>query len=487
MVSRYTKALLPLCLCCITIILGLSIGGETGQYQVLGSEMITNIQVMEDHRDALTRWREIGVKDALLVNIDAHDDLREFPPDKLAELKSEPLPVNGRESKAAGYEEKHSAVSNSNFIQAAASLGIVKKVIWVVPDTFELFTDSGQRLAEFLRKNGFSARDIGTFRRKNQSFTGSSDGVPLIICDIGNLPDLNEPILLTIDVDYFPAMIKAKRPEITEALKNTFKALYKKEYKIRDASVAYSVNGGFLDCRYRWVGDLVIDTLRIPGLLSQKSLPCRYDYLQSVDLLLLLKHHKELLHEISKFQAKGGSAPDVFLYAATAFQGLGETEKAFLYAENACLSDSRYCYGLAELGTSMLDKGDIAAAERFFLRGYELSPKMDLGQFRLAMALKGSGRLDEAIRYFKVFRNRYGPFPIDFYIAETFLLKGDSSSALQYYNSGRSEIVRNPSVMDRFGDFSVIEKGAAFYEQLGFTQYATLLREKIKHRPIHGV
>jgi len=487
MVNKYAKALLLLCLCCISILLVLLIGGETRQYPVLGSDMIANIQAMEDHRDALTRWRDIGVKDALLVNIDAHDDLREFPSDKLAELRGEALPMNGRKSEAAGYQKMHSAVSNSNFIRAAASLGIVKKVIWVVPDTFELFTDSGQRLAELLRRNGFSARDISSFRRKNHSFSGSSDGLPLVICDIGTLPDLNEPILLTVDVDYFPAMIKAKRPEITAALKNTFKALYKKKYRIRDATVAYSVNGGFLDCRYRWVGDLVIDTLRIPGLLSQESLPCRYDYLQSVDLLLLLKRHKELLHEFSMFQIKGGSAPDVFLYAATAFQGTGETENAFLYAEKACLSDSSYCYGLAELGTSMLDKGDIAAAERFFLRGYELSPNMDLGQFRLAMALKGSGRLDEAISYFKVFRNSYGPFPIDFYIAETFLLKGDNSSALKYYNSGRSEIVRNPAVMDRFGDFSVIEKGAAFYEQLGLTQYATLLRERMKHRPIQGV
>jgi tetratricopeptide (TPR) repeat protein len=482
-VKNFTNPLLLLCLCCITITISL-LWGERRQYPVLGTDMINNIEVIEDHKYALPHWRDIGVRDAVLVHIDAHDDLREFPPDKLDELKSESLHMKGRQSNVAEDQEKYPAVSNSNFIQAAARLGIVKKMIWVVPVTFDLFSDSGQRLAALLKECGFSDSDISTFRRKNNCFTGFSDGLPLTVCDIGTLPDLNEPILLTIDIDYFPAMIGAKRPEIPDALKDTFNALYKKRYKIRDATVAYSVNGGFLDCRYRWVGDLVVDTLRIPGLLSQKILPYRYNYLQSVDLLFQSRRYKELLHEFNTFQSEGGIDPNVYLYAAKTYQDLGQTEKAFLYAEKACLIDSNYCYGLPELGTGILDNSDIATAERFFLRGYELSPKMDLGQFRLAMALKRSGRLDEAIRYFKIFRSSYGPFPIDFYIAEAFLLKGDNSSALEYCNSGRSEIFRHPYVMDRFGDYSVIGKCAAFYEQQGFTRYATQLRERILHRPI---
>jgi len=483
MVKKYALLLL-LSLCCIAIPLALSTGGEIRQYPVLGSDMINDITVMEDHRETLAHWRDVGVRNALLVNIDAHDDLREFPPEKLDELKRGPLRMNGRQGDAGGGRQKHSALSNSNFIQAAVRLGIVKKVVWVVPDTYALFSDSGQRLAALLKECGFSASDISTFRRKNRCFSGYSDGVPVMVCDIGTLPDLKEPILLTIDVDYFPAMIRAKRPAVAEGLKNTFNALHQKRYKIRDATVAYSVNGGFLDCRYRWVGDLAIDSLRIPGLLSQKNLPCRYEYLQSVDILLLSKRYEELLNEFTRFQSRAGIDPDVYLYAAGSYQGLGQAEKAFLYAEKACLNDGRYCYGLPELGTRMLDMRDIATAERFFQRGYELSPQMDLGQFRLAMALKRSGRLDEAIRYFKVFRNNYGPFPIDFYIAETFLLKGDKFSALNYYNSGTSEIFTNPSMVGRFGDYAVIEKCATFYEQQGFIQHATQLRERILRRPI---
>jgi len=443
MVKKYAKALLFTCIGG-ALFLGLSVEGRNCHYPVLGTDMIMDVQVIEDHKDALSHWQDIGVKDAVLINIDAHDDLRRLP---------------------AEGSEKYPAVSNGNFIQSAAKQGIVKKVIWVVPDTYDLFSDSGQRLAALLKKYGFAESDISTFKKKDSCFCGFTDGVPLTVCDIGTLPDLKGPILLTIDVDYFPEMIRSKRPEIAAGLQDTFNAMCQKKYKIKDVTVAYSINGGFMDCHYRWVGEMVVDSLRVPGLLSQKKLPYRYGYLQAIDNLLLFRRYEELLQEFAIFQGKGGSDPDLFLYAATACLTLGQTEKAFRYAENACLIDRGYCYGLAELGTSLLNLNKIATAERFFLRGYELAPKMDLGQFQLGMALKEAGRFDEAIRYFKIFRKSYGPLPIDFYIADTYRLEGDSSSALVFYNSGKNEITKNPSSLDRFADHAVTANFQALYEQ----------------------
>lgn len=464
MFSKYTIMLILSCFCG-SLLLGLSRAREMTQYPVLGSDMILAVQVMEDHKDALAHWQDIGVKGSVLVNIDAHDDMRRLPVGELTTLKSQSGDLNGRQDSVGADQEKYPGVSNGNFIQSAAREGIVKKVVWVVPDTFELFSDSGQRLVALLKKYGFADSDISTFKRKNQGFAGLVDGVPLLVCDIGSLPDLKEPVLLTIDMDYFPEMIRAKRSAITAGLKNTFIALSHKKYKVRDVTIAYSINGGFLDCRYRWTGELVADILRVPGILSQKELPYRYSYLQNIDHLLLSRQYRELLQEFSLFQLKGGSDPNLFLYAATACLELGQLQKAFQYAEKACLADNGYCYGLADLGTRLLDMKNIAAAERFFLRGYELSPTMDLGQFRLGMTLKKTGNFTEALKYFKVFRENYGPFPIDFYIAETYLLKGDKLSALNYYDSGRSEIIKNPSLLDRFGDYAVIDKYAALYEQ----------------------
>lgn len=481
-----TRTVLFLALCCMIIPIGLSVGREPRQYPVLGTDMITDLLAIEDHKDLLAHWQEIGVKDHLLVNIDAHDDLREFPSDKLDELRQRVLHPGGRSATVSKREGNGSALSNENFIKAAVKLGIVKKVIWVVPDSYDLFSDAGGRLAALLRKNGFPESDISSFRRKSNSFKGSSGGVQIMVCDIDRLPGLDEPILLSIDLDFFPAMISENGQSVTVALKKTFNALYRKKYKVRDVAVAYSVNGGFTGIHFRWVGNLVIDSMRIPGMLTQERLPGRYLYYQSVEQLMRSKRYKELLYEVATFQLKGGNDPNLCLYAAKASQSVGEMEKAFQYAEKACLTERSYCFGLPELGINMLEKGDIAAAERYFQRGYELNPKMELGQFRLAMALKKEGRLDDAIRYFRIFRNSYGPFPIDFYIGEAFQLKGDIFSALNYYNSARNEIIRNPSLLDRFGDYSVLEKCALFYEQQGFTKYDKLLRDRVIRRAVRG-
>jgi tetratricopeptide (TPR) repeat protein len=455
---------------------------EKQKYPVLGTNMIEHVGVFEDHRDALAHWIKKGIRNAVLVNIDAHDDLKRVPPEQMEMVKAAYQQREGDYRDAEVALGGYAAVSNSNFIHAAAKLGIIKKVLWVVPATYDLFSDPGNRLAALLKMYGFRDEDIKTFRIKNGCFIGATDGIPLTICDIRSLPDVSEPVLLSVDVDYFPAMVNDNDSRITDSVKQTFNALFNKGYAIRDAIVAYSVNGGFMDPCYRWVGDLVIDNLRIPGLVSQAGLPDRYFLLQRADLLLMMKRYGELLDDLSPFLHDAVAEPAILSYAAKACQGLGETEKSFHYAEKACLSDNRYCYCLPELGTIVLDEKGVDAAERFFVRGYDLCPDMDYGQFRFAMALKEFGRHDDAIKYFKDFRNCYGSFPVDLYIAETFLRKGDERSAMRYYDSCRTELAKNPAVLAGFGDFNKIENAAVFYDRRGYARYASLLRDSIKFK-----
>lgn len=449
------------------------------RYPVLGSDMLASAGIVEDHRDALELWTEKGVRGAVLLNIDAHDDMKRVQPGEMKKLKGVYERRIKGESAAEVCQAGYGPVSNANFIYAAAKLGIVRKVIWVVPQGYGIFSDSGERLAELLKAYGFPEREIEGFELKGGCFAGKTAGIPLAICDEGALPDIREPLLLSIDTDFFPAAASADKSRIINHLKKTFTAVFAKGYTIRDAVVAYSVNGGYTSASYRWLGDLVADIIRAPGLIRQPELPDRYAFLQRADLLNIMGRHGELLNLVNPLLEAGISDPPVFLYAALACEGLGKRGDAFLWAEKACLADNGYCYGLPQIGTAVLNHGGLAAAERFFLRGYELRPGMDEGQFRFAMALKESGRYDEALRYFNAFRGIYGPFPVDFYMAETFRLKGDEGSALQYYDSGRRELSRAPLVLAGFGDLRIIGQAAAFYAQKGYGGYAMELSDMI--------
>ena len=447
-------------------------------YPVLGTDGLKDVQLIEDHRDALQLWIRKGIRNAVLVNIDAHDDLKRVPTEDIQKLKQAYL-RNPMELTEAGHDG-YPPPGNNNFIYIAAKLGIIKKVVWIVPSTYDIFSDSGTRLAALLKMYGFADEDILTFTPKGRSFVGTVDGIPVTICDIASLPKLREPVLLTLDVDYFPAMVNDASFAITKSVKETFKALFDRGYEVRDTTVAYSVNGSFLSTCYRWVGDLSVDILREPAVLSEDQLPARYLFLQRADMLLIMKRYQELLDHTATYLEKEGTDPSVYIYAAQAQQALGNSNESFRLAEKACVAEKSYCYGLPELGSVLLELYDLNMAEKFFSRGYALCPDMDHGQFQLAMALRKSGRHDDAIKYFQVFRNCYGSFPVDFYLAETYLLKGDEPSALAYYDSGRRTVVKNAALLSGFGDFKSLEKAAEFYERKGHSSEAAELRNLVE-------
>ncbi|GAM10193.1 hypothetical protein OR1_02481 [Geobacter sp. OR-1] len=455
---------------------------DSGDYPILGTDMLTGVSVVENHREALKVWAEKGIKDAVLVNLDAHDDLRMVPQSDMKKLKRLYQSKQLGERGSVACQEGYGPVTNANFIHAAAKLGIVKRVVWVVPASYALFSDDGERLQALLKMYGFTRKEIAGFRIKRGCFSGKTGGIPLTICDAASLPEIEEPILLSIDADFFPAELAEEVNRITEPVKETFKALFAKSYKVSNAVVAHSVNGGFTEASRRWIGELATDSIRLPGVTRMAELPARYEFLQKADHLLTLNRHRELMDLLSPVIAKGVDDPSVLLYASLASQGMGRDEEAFVLAEQACLRDKRFSYGLTQVGTLVLGQHGLQRAERFFTKGYELSPGMDDGQFMLGMELKKAGRHDEAIRYFNRFRHSYGPFPVDFYIAETMHQQGDQRNALRYYDSGRKELARNPAALAGFGDLRVIEGAATFFERNGNTAVALELRNAVRSR-----
>jgi hypothetical protein len=456
-------------------------------FPVPGKVKPFDIKVLEDHKDALDHWIGKGFRDALLVSIDAHDDIQTVSAEKMNRLKD----IYQRSIKRdlgddnINIESTKPLVSNSNFINAAVKLGIIEKVVWIVPSSYDLFQDNSIQLVSLLKTYGFPDKDIDTFKIKGECFRGRAFGVPLDICEVNSLPALNGPVLLSIDVDFFPREVSDHDYKITKSVKHIVNVMFNKGYTIRDAVVAYSVSGGFLNTTHRWVGDMIVDLLRSPEMRAQSELSGHYSILQRADLLLSMNRHGDLLDYLLPYLKQDDRDPAVTMYVAKAYHALGKFDKAFDYAEKACLAENNYCYGLPELGSQMLDECGLDSAERFFKRGYEICPEMDYSQFRFALTLKQSGKYEDAIKYFKVFRAFHGSFPVDFYIAETFLLVGDKASALKYFDSGRKELSQNPYALTSFGE--IIKKAVSFYEDNGFKNSAEELGKIMELNPANAI
>ena len=83
---RYASGCLLALLFCLVVLLPLYVHAQ--EYPVFGQDHIEGAGLLEDHSEALVRWARLGLKDAVLINIDAHDDLR-----RIAEFISDEVTV----------------------------------------------------------------------------------------------------------------------------------------------------------------------------------------------------------------------------------------------------------------------------------------------------------------------------------------------------------------------------------------------------------
>ncbi|MEW6221039.1 MAG: tetratricopeptide repeat protein [Thermodesulfobacteriota bacterium] len=455
-----------------------AIAWRVGKEELPDTLSFEPIAVVENHRRALAHWAARGLRRRTLVHLDSHDDLKRIPEARILVLKRLLLPPGGQPSQAAA-DQATTQVEDGNFLYAAAKLGIIDTVYWVVP--VRLFTDQEQ-LPAFLHHHNFSAEDIAGFRYRDGCFHGRIDEIPLNICGIETLPSFRESVLLSIDVDFFPTLADSYGEWPAAAVGRALQALAGRLRGVEHTLVAYSVDGGHLKTRHRWVGDLLVEALRNPWLLAEQPLPARYAVLQQAERLCVMGRHEALLDEVLPRLSPETAEPALLTYLAGSLAELDADAHAYLFAEQACLANRSYCYGLCELACSLLGTKGLAAAERFFQRAYQLHPGMAHGQFRLARALQEAGRLEEAVRYFGIFRERYGPFPADFYLGRAHLLAGDTTRARAAFDSARQALLASVNPWSEFGDAGIVQEAIRFYEEHGSPELAQELRFALEVR-----
>ncbi|MRR39391.1 hypothetical protein EG829_33050, partial [bacterium] len=241
--------------------------GCRGQQPVMGRQPIRPLLV-EDHSEALAHWAEKGIRDAVLINVDTHDDMRWMPEEKIEALREIYRTRDWRRFKEVEGQGDGSLYHIGNWIYAGGRLGMFREVYWVIPFEVLSMEDPDAKMRRFLKDYGFNDQEIQTFSLIDGRFRGTFHGVPLTVCDIGSLPDIAAPLLLSIDTDFFPPYSTVHEKSYLPSLHELFKALNGKKYRVLDTVVSYSVNGDFLPPHLRWVGDTIGMILEQPALMD---------------------------------------------------------------------------------------------------------------------------------------------------------------------------------------------------------------------------
>ena len=135
--SPIQKALLGLFAATAVSCTGGDLGAPaSGRAVAIGTEPVARVHLYENHSSALIAWRTAEVRNRVVVHFDGHLDFDWIPdetvariaaatPEELSDLQSHPYALDN---------DAYTKFGDSNFMYAAARLGIVRKLIWVVPD-----------------------------------------------------------------------------------------------------------------------------------------------------------------------------------------------------------------------------------------------------------------------------------------------------------------------------------------------------------------
>jgi tetratricopeptide (TPR) repeat protein len=252
-------------------------GGEAGRPAAtlthgarVGIDPVPAVHLFENHSASLIVWRRAGVRDRILVHLDGHADLDWLPdatiarlaaadPDELQALELHPYAIDGKTLQRFGIWD---------FIYPAARLGLVREYVWVVPDGTLSDPQAAEELVRrmILGKMQMIALDeVRTLHFDGRTIRGTILGLPITICELGDLPAFDEPVLLDVDLDFLTTR-SATSQEVTArpwlAPGSLVLRLSSRGIRADIATISFSTMGGFLPPACRWLGPALVAALR---------------------------------------------------------------------------------------------------------------------------------------------------------------------------------------------------------------------------------
>jgi tetratricopeptide (TPR) repeat protein len=381
----------------------------------------------------------------VLVHLDGHPDLdwlpdetvariAAAPPDELAELELHPYAMDGTTYERFGIW---------NFIYPAARMGIVREMVWVVPDGTLPDPGSVFQLAQTAildKMQMITTEEAAGMIREGRTLRGTLLGLPVLICELADLPEIQEPVLLDLDIDYFTTR-SALTQWVTERPWTTPDAvidvLRRKGIRTDIATVSLSTIGGYVPSGSRWLGKAVRDRLRDP---QRSYAQARNDRIEaeeaerSGDLeRAALLHRRRVesdpedaiawlsLSRVHRQLGRGGEAADAMRQAVKLdpvleHVDLIEADRLHINGQNRAALElyERYLerrpspvfrpYALRRAAGCRMRAGDSDAAIALYESVLEIAPDHADSRLELGLLLRAKGRLQDALREFRLAR-----------------------------------------------------------------------------------
>jgi Flp pilus assembly protein TadD len=401
------------------------------------------VLLVENHSDVLVPWIQTGVRGAVVVNVDAHDDCIPISPEQIGKLKrlfeAGDVAAIGR---ANGVTDS-GLYDISNFISAAYALGIAREAVWAAPP-----------LPGALSK-------VYTH-------------LPFRTCLIDSISTLRfqGPVLLTVDADCVDHFASYRSIDLIEAVRRITGALRAVPWDVKHTSVSFSEYGGYLPVTLRWIGNALQEGLEGKDL-SRPQAP--WPTLAKVEDWRRSLLPREMVRRVRPLVQKRPKDPWLRVYLSEALFRDGDVSGALAEGKKAARLDPGCCRILSELGGQLADGGRLDEAERFLAAAPAgVNP---VAEAALAQALDRAGRTAKAIEYYSRICKKEANYSADLLIGYGYERLGDTTRARQHYLRAVALLAEPVSEMKGFADLTLSVAAAEhFLRTNGYQGQAQALR-----------
>ena len=327
--------------------------------------------VFENHDQSYYLWRDAGVRNRVVLHLDAHDDLTWIKPD-------EPIHIG-------------------NYLCAAQREGIAREIVWVVPDGSFASAAARRRLLRRVRQlAGQYPAPKAKIRVEADEISTALMGKPLRVVPLARLPRVQEAVLLDVDVDFLTSA-SALPPDLETVgvpwcwPGDLEQALTRSGVQSDLITIAWSVEGGYTPLRWKYLGNELSDRLqhsdspavRAAGRLREAEI-CR----QQGDVQKAESKLREILSE-------GTLAPACY-HLALLLRDTGRQAEASAEYRRALEIDPAYATAFCNRGPVYWRARRPAMAEQEYRAALALHENDAYAHFGMAQVSAGRGQWGQA-------------------------------------------------------------------------------------------
>jgi tetratricopeptide (TPR) repeat protein len=207
---------------------------------------IEHVVRMENHDAAYRVWREAGVRQRILVHVDAHHDM--------------------------WWVREGGLITIANFICPALKEDMIREVFWVVPEAAWETARARRPILRHLKAivQGYPGPSP-PLQIDDRQISAVVLGKSIHVLPLGHLPRIEENVLLDIDVDYLviprvPHGENDRHAPVPWCWPDRLLARLGDANLCADlATIVYSVEGGYTPLKWKYLGDELALRLREPG------------------------------------------------------------------------------------------------------------------------------------------------------------------------------------------------------------------------------